>query len=153
MRHDRTWQQRLRDEGGNTLVLFPAAILILLGLGALALDAATIYLGQRRLADLAAATANDAAGGLQLQSFYDEDADPVLERDLGAQRAQVVGAQMGEDRSFEAVACTVTVDGLEATADCTAQVRPILAPFWLGSSDRLTMRAIETARAAEQPPP
>ncbi|MCA1783829.1 MAG: hypothetical protein LC679_17150 [Intrasporangiaceae bacterium] len=153
MRCDRTWQQRLRDEGGNTLVLFPAAILILLGLGALALDSATIYLGQRRLADLAAATANDAAGGLLLESFYDEDADPVLDRDLGDRRARVVGAQMGEDRSFEAVECTVEVVGLEATADCTAQVRPILAPFWLGSNDRLTMRAIETARAAEGPLP
>lgn len=153
MSGDRSWQQRLRDEGGNTLVLFPAAILILLGLGALALDSATIYLGQRRLADLAAATANDAAGGLQLDSFYDEDADPVLERDLGAQRAQIIGGQMGEDRSFEVVECTVEVDALEATADCTAQVRPILAPFWLGANERLTMRAVETARAAESPLP
>ena len=149
---DRSWR-RLRDEGGNTLVLFPTAILILLGLGAVALDSATIYLGQRRLADLAAATANDAAGGLQLESFYDEDAEPVLDRELGTHRAQAIGAQMGQDRSFEAVECTVEVDAREAIADCTVRVRPILAPFWLGSNDRLTIRAIETARAAEGPLP
>ncbi len=153
MTSESRWRERLRAQQGNTLVLFPAAIIILLGLGALALDAATIYLGQRRLADLAAATANDAVGGLRLDSFYDEEQEPELEDGLGTQRAEIIGAQMGEDRSFENVTCEVAVDALEATASCTAQVRPILAPFWPGLGDRLEIRAVESARAAEGPLP
>lgn len=141
----------MRDERGNTLVLFPAAVLILLALGALALDAATIYLGQRRVADLAAATANDAAGGLLLDSFYDEEREPELDPSLGMRRAQVISEQMGQDRTFEAVSCEVTVEGLTAEAACTAQVRPILAPFWTGLGDRLQVRAVESARAADGP--
>lgn len=147
------WRRRLRDERGNTLVLFPAAVLILLGLGALALDAATIYLGRRRVADLAAATANDAAGGLLLDSFYDEERAPELDALLGMQRAQVIADQMGQDRTFEAVSCEVVVDGLTAEAACTAQVRPILALFWTGLGDRIQVRAVESARAAAGPAP
>lgn len=152
-RSDGGWRPWLRDEAGNTLVLLPAAVLILLGLGAMALDAATIYLGQRRVADLAAATAVDAVGGLQLASFYDEGREPELDPSLGMRRAQVIREQMGQDRGFEAVSCEVTVDGLTAEAACTAQVRPILAPFWPGLGDRLQVRAVESARAAEGPRP
>ena len=137
-----------RDEAGNTLVLVPAALLILLGLGALALDRATIYLGQRRLSDLAAATANDAVGGLDLAAFYAEGRTE-LDDALGTRRAQVVADRMGEDRSFESVICEVSVTGLQARADCRAQVRPILAPFWPGLDERLQIHAVEVARAIE----
>jgi len=44
-------------------VLFPVGVLILFGLGAVAIDSATVFLAQRRLADLSAAIANDAVSG------------------------------------------------------------------------------------------
>jgi Flp pilus assembly protein TadG len=48
------------DEAGSNLLLFPAAILVLLALGGIAVDSATLFLSQRRMTDLAAAVAHDA---------------------------------------------------------------------------------------------
>jgi hypothetical protein len=49
------------SDRGSVLLLFPAAFLIVLVLGALAIDAAAVYLRQRDLAAAAGAAANDAA--------------------------------------------------------------------------------------------
>ncbi|MFP3905895.1 MAG: hypothetical protein ACLFWR_02620 [Acidimicrobiales bacterium] len=46
---------------GSVLLLFPAAFMIVLVLGALAIDAAAVFLDQRELAAAAGAAANDAA--------------------------------------------------------------------------------------------
>jgi hypothetical protein len=45
---------------GSVLLLFPAAFMIVLVLGALSIDAAVVYLRQRELASAAGAAANDA---------------------------------------------------------------------------------------------
>jgi Flp pilus assembly protein TadG len=145
------WIRRCRDESGNTLVLFPAAVLILLGLGAIALDSATLFLGQRRLSDLAASVANDAIAGVDLDAFYDESTDTAtLAQQRGDARAQQLTSSQSQDRAFEAVSCSVQVaDGVaEATATCTGQVRPILAPFW-GADATRSLEATETAIGVE----
>jgi hypothetical protein len=132
-------------EGGNTLVLFPAAVLIVLGLGALALDSATLFLGQRRLADLAAAIANDAAAGIDLASFYDPDEEFRLDAARAATRSAQLVRGRPLDRSFEAVRCEVATVGLEATVTCSAEVRPLFAPVWPGLSPLQRIQARETA--------
>lgn len=48
-------------ERGSALMLVPASVLVLLVLSALAVDAAIVFSAERRLADAAAAAANDAA--------------------------------------------------------------------------------------------
>ena len=48
-------------EAGSTLTLVPAAVLVLLLLFSLTLDAAATFIAQRQLADVCAAAANDAA--------------------------------------------------------------------------------------------
>lgn len=48
-------------EKGSTLVLVPAAVLVLLILAALAIDSAVTFLGQRQLASACFDAANDAA--------------------------------------------------------------------------------------------
>jgi len=64
-------RRRRRDERGSVLALVPAAILVLMLLGAMAVDSAVAYLGQRQLADALAAAANDAAtAGLSNTAFY-----------------------------------------------------------------------------------
>jgi hypothetical protein len=68
---------RLFDRGdpeqGSVLILMPAAVLVLLVLAAIALDAAVVFLGEREVADAAAAAANDAVGaGYDDQSYYKE---------------------------------------------------------------------------------
>ena len=130
-----------RDQRGNTLVLFPAAILIVLGLGALAVDSAVLFLGQRRLADVAASVASDAVAAISTSAYYDPSGSSIeLDPVRASRRAQQVVATISSDRSLEDVSCDVTVRGLRAEVVCEATVRPLLAPMWpgLGATQRIT---------------
>ena len=142
----------LRDEVGNTLVLFPAALLIVLGFGALALDSATVFLGQRRLVDVAAAVANDALSAVDPEVFFGQapgavqvPIDPLrAEQRLGA----IVDAQV-PDRSLEDLGCTFEAlqpgPPTRVVVRCTATVRPILAPVWPGAPAVRPIQAREVA--------
>ena len=58
-------------ERGSVLMLVPAGVLVLVVLGALAVDAAVAFLGQREVSDAAAAAANDAATyAIANRAFY-----------------------------------------------------------------------------------
>lgn len=48
-------------ERGSVLALLPVAVLIFIGLGTIAVDAGVAFLGEREVANLAGAIANDAA--------------------------------------------------------------------------------------------
>lgn len=62
---------RSRSERGSVLALMPAAVLVFVVLGSLAVDAALVFLGEREVANLAAAVANDAATqALDLEVYY-----------------------------------------------------------------------------------
>lgn len=139
-------ERRSLAEDGNTLVLMPAAILILLGLAAMALDAATLFLGERRLVDVTSSIAHDAVAGVDEARFYDP-ADDTVELDatqIGARAEQLLTAQR-EDRTFEDVACDPpALDGPNVTITCHATVRPLFAPIW-GLADRHRLSATETA--------
>lgn len=136
--------RRLRNEAGNTLVLFPVGVLILFGLGAVAIDSATVFLAQRRLADLSAAIANDAVAGVDIASFYGTDGTIRLDASRGYERTRQLRTGQSQDRAFESVACTLDTAGNRATAVCTGQVRPIFATF-LPSAGTRSLRATETA--------
>lgn len=141
-----------RERAGNTLVLFPAAVLIVFGLGAVALDTATVFLGQRRLVDVASAVANDAIAAVDVDAFFTQDGEvaavPLDRRRAEARRDQIV-ARQSLDRSLSQVACTIEVlaTGPPARAEvtCTATVRPILAPLWPGAPQERAIRAREVA--------
>jgi hypothetical protein len=125
-------------------VLFPVGVLILFGLGAVALDSATVFLAQRRLADLSAAIANDAVAGVDIASFYGTDGTVRLDGSRGASRIDQLRAGQSQDRAFESVSCTLDTVGNRATVVCTGQVRPILATFLPSGSNR-SLTATETA--------
>jgi Flp pilus assembly protein TadG len=60
-----------RPERGSTLLLFPAAVLIMVALAAITVDSAIGFLAQRELVNATAAAANDAATeALSDTSFY-----------------------------------------------------------------------------------
>jgi len=60
---------RVKAERGSVLMLVPAAVLIVLLLGAIAVDSAIVYLRQRQAYNLAFDAANDAAGaGFDLEA-------------------------------------------------------------------------------------
>jgi Flp pilus assembly protein TadG len=65
-------------ERGSVLMLVPAAVLVLVILGAIAVDFSVAYLGQRELTNAASAAANDAATTIAAERFYrgDEAAPP-----------------------------------------------------------------------------
>jgi len=130
-------------------VLVPAAVLIVLGLGAMAMDSATLFLGQRRLSDLAAAVANDAVAGIHEGDFYDPNQDLRLDQSRGEARRDVLVISQPNDRAFESVSCSVTTSGNAATAQCTATVRPIFAPVWPGMEATTVVTATETAVGRE----
>jgi hypothetical protein len=125
-------------------VLFPVGVLILFGLGAVAIDSATMFLAQRRLADLSAAIANDAVSGVDIASFYGTDGTIELDGARGTTRTAQLRSSQSQDRAFEAVACTLDTAGNTATAVCTGQVRPILANF-LPSGGTRQLAAAETS--------
>ena len=69
----------MREQRGSALLLVPAGILVLVVLGALAVDAALAFLGQRALTDAAAAAANDAAAlAVSDAAFYGDRTGPVV---------------------------------------------------------------------------
>jgi hypothetical protein len=143
---------RWAEQAGNTLILFPTAVLILFGLGAIALDTATVFLGQRRLVDVASAVANDAIAAVDVDAFFDQHdelaAVPLDRARAEARRDQIVAGQ-SLDRSLSDVRCTIeelaTGPPARAEVTCQATVRPILAPLWPGAPDARPIRAREVA--------
>ena len=64
---------RPTSERGSSLLLFPAAVLVMMVLGAIAVDFSIAFLGERELAGATAAAANDtAARALSNRAFYRE---------------------------------------------------------------------------------
>jgi uncharacterized membrane protein len=135
-------------EDGNTLILMPVAILVLLALAAIAVDSAAVYLGQRRVADLAAGLANDAIAAVSEQAFYERGELAVQAGRVGTRQQQVFDT-LAQDPAFQDVRCDVTPAGARATASCQARVQPIFARAIRGGGGYL-VRASETARAEQR---
>jgi Flp pilus assembly protein TadG len=143
---------RWAREDGNTLVLFPAAILIMFVLAAIAVDAAVTLNARREVADIAATAANDAVTALAAEAFYGEGTIE-FDLDLAAQRvAAVVGAR-GDDRGQGGLTVTcappapVPGDPLALRVVCRGTVDLVVSRVgWLGLVDR-EVSAAATARA------
>lgn len=111
---------RRRGDRGSVLMLMPAAVLIMLLLGAIAIDSAIVYLGQRQAYDVAFDAANDAAGaGFDLEAaridgeiVYDPDRVQVL-------AAQAIGAAGIDD--LELVSARVDGAGVVVTVRRTVK--------------------------------
>lgn len=139
---------RWSDEHGNTLVLMPAAVLVLLVLAALAFDAATVHLQQRRLADLAASLANDAVAGLDLSTVYGFTDAPDLDPARAAGLAQARLAAFAHDRTLQEVDCVPAVAGDTVTVTCEGRVTAVFGRALSSERASFRVRAVETARAA-----
>ena len=141
---------RLAGDRGSALMLMPAAVLIVLVLGAIAVDLSVVHLAHRDLVDVAASAANDAAtDGLDPDTFhrtgrYELDqtrATAAVERSLTvhqlAGRATIVRVVQGPGPDQVTVELEVPVDYLFAKA----------LP---GANHGTTVRAHATATAAER---
>lgn len=109
-----------RTERGSVLMLMPAAVLIMLLLGAIAVDSAIVYLGQRQAYNVAFDAANDAAGaGFDLEVARTEGEivyDPDRVEALAAQA--VAAAAIGD---LELVSAQVDGTGVVVTVRRTVK--------------------------------
>lgn len=137
------WRTRLRAEDGNTLLLMPAGVLILMVLGAIAADFAIVFQADRELNDVASGLANDAAGLLDEAAFYTGGDIVVDEARVAALVALVVPQLQDDPLSF---ACTPAFPGprtVEVT--CTGRTELLFTPS-VGTAVDLG-RVSATARA------
>lgn len=131
-------------------MLMPAAVLVVIVLGAIAVDFAVVFLAERELANVAAAAANDAATrAVDRDRFY---ADGTVELDpaTAARVAEQVVA-VGGPRYAEGLEVGVTVDRSRpvVTVEVQAEVDYIFAKAIPGARHSATVQAVATATAEE----
>lgn len=125
----------LRGERGSALILVPAGVLVLLVLGAIAVDSAMAFLGQRELSNAAAAAANDAAAAALSDAAFYGDGSLVVDRRRAREVAWAAVAAraprgvevLGVDVAVSGPAVCVTVRG--RVPYVVARSLPLVAPF------------------------
>lgn len=131
-------------------MLAPAGVLVLFLLGALSVDSAVAFLAQRRLADVAVAAANDAAGaGLDVDALRRggpgaEEAriDPVLADRIA--RQVVAQADLGGVR-LDPASVSVTVVGRRVTVRLAGTAEHVFASAVPGITHTTPVHASATA--------
>ncbi|MEX1177426.1 MAG: hypothetical protein WEB09_03100 [Nitriliruptor sp.] len=143
-------RSRLRGEDGNTLLLMPVGVLILLVLGAIAVDFAIVYTAQRELANLTAGLANDAAGAVDEDAFY---RDGVYRIDGSRARGVVSYVVATRPDDTLVIDCpTVALDAPDVVrVACVGTIDLVFSGALPGGVSPYTVRASSTARADEGP--
>lgn len=141
---------RLRAEDGNTLALFPAAVLVMFILASMAIDAAVTFSAQRQLSDIAAAAANDAASAALDTTYYGEGRFGVDPAVAGQRVDDTVGRRTDSDRLV--ASCNVddiSADGLSVTVVCRGTVTQLISPARFLNITSRDIRATATATAQQ----
>jgi len=134
---------------GSVMVLVPAGFLVLIVLGALAVDSAASYLAQRQLRDTLTAAANDAVtAGLSNGSFYSNGSLTLDPAQTAAAVCTSVLAQA--DGDLHDVQLWMATDGRSIRLAATARVDAVFGRALPGVGIR-TVRAATTAVAATGP--
>jgi len=132
-------------------MLMPAAVLVFIVLGAIAVDFAVAFLGEREVSNAAAAAANDAAGAaLDQTRFYADGAlrlDPVRAASVGRSSVRAAGLDHLGDVD---VRVAVDRDAPVVTVTVSARVGYVFAKALPGGPDGVTVEASATATAEEQ---
>ena len=136
-------------ERASVLILVPALVLVLLVLGAIAVDASIAYLGRRQLADFTASAADRAAAtALDKAAFYGSGAVRI---DATAARAVVSQAAADAKRGgldITSVTVTIAPSGRSITVAATATVRTVFGVA-VGGHQTFTVRATTTTDVDE----
>jgi hypothetical protein len=129
-------------------MLAPAAVLVLVLLGAICVDSAVIVLAQRDLSNRTAAIANDAAAlAVSDAAFYERTGSVALDE---SKADALVAVSFADDRrsgGFRSWAAEASVDGREVTVVATAEVGLIFASAIPGVAATTTVRARSVATA------
>jgi Flp pilus assembly protein TadG len=129
---------------GSVLFLFPAAFLIVLVLGAIAIDSGAAFLRQRELAAAADAAANDAVT-LAVRESIDAGREPVIDP---VAAAAAVNESLSRRGLLSGLSATPEVrvvgSGLEVHLEAVAEY--VIAPALPGGPDGTHVEATVTAR-------
>lgn len=131
-------------------MLMPAAVLVFVVLGAIAVDFGGVFLAQRQLANSAAAAANDAATqSIDLSHFY-ATGEVRLLQDLAAAVAERSVAAKGLHHLSVAVE-DVRVEGSTVTVVLRGRADYLFAQVLPGGPDGAAVTASSEAEATEAP--
>ena len=140
------------------LLLFPAAVMIVVVLAAVAVDSAIAFLGERELANATAAAANDAAAvGVSDRSFYEDDRielDPAMVERVAVTRAlAALDGGRHRDLQVEARAVPPAAAGCAWTVRVTARARVsyIFSPAVPGGPGWVVIDATSVAGPQQEP--
>lgn len=138
-----------RHERGSVLMLMPAAVLIVILLGAIAVDGAIAFLGEREALGLATAAANDAAAAALDQDRFRDTGEFTLDHDRAR---RIVEANLAASSSeLHDVTVEVTfpvIDGTEGVrVEVAGSVDYVFAAAIPGAPDGLRVEASATAVA------
>jgi Flp pilus assembly protein TadG len=131
------------------LLLFPAAILIMVALAAITVDSAITFMAQRELVNATAAAANDVATqALSDRAFYQDDSIELSEaavRTMAVERVQGLLDEtrhhgLAVDARATSVGCVWTV-----TVTATSRVDELFGRAMPGSQGDVAIRATSTA--------
>lgn len=139
-----------REERASVLLLVPAAVLVLVVLAAVAVDSAAVFLGQRDLANAAAAAATDATSAISQSAFYDQG---VVELDPAAAREVVDASLASQDLHGVALRWPpeVQVSGAQVCVALSGTVQPIFGRAFPRLVRPVAVSARATATAAGAP--
>ncbi|HUR22350.1 MAG TPA: hypothetical protein VMZ73_00615 [Acidimicrobiales bacterium] len=143
------------------LLLVPAGVLVLVILGAIAVDSAIAFLGQRELSDLAAAVANDAAtSALSDEHFYRGGGDAGGEHDAGdieidplaARRLAQIAIERRAPSGLRNILVETQTVGSHVCVRLRGDVDHVFARAVPGAARKTTVEGRATATAVEGEP-
>jgi len=142
-------KRRLSGDRGSVLALVPAGFLVLIALGALAVDSAVAYQGQQQLHDNLVAAANDAASSAIDHSAFYGSGSVVISLPV-AQQVVCRSLVQQHDSQLHQVKLWLGVNGAELRVMGEAKVDAVFGRAIPGFGTR-QVRAVVDAVAATAP--
>lgn len=138
------------NQRGSVLLLVPAGVLVVIVLGSIAVDFGIAFLGEREVASLASAAANDAATAAVDQDHLRETGEFRLDADRAeAVVAATLAASSTEVDLDRPVVELTTIGGEPAVrVRLTGRVDYVFAPALPGAPDGTEVSAAAVAVAA-----
>ncbi|HYD08661.1 MAG TPA: hypothetical protein VEA78_01055 [Acidimicrobiales bacterium] len=140
----------MRSERGSVLALLPAAVMIVIVLGAIAVDGSLTFLAERQVANLAASVANDAATqGLDVVQYYEHGTLTLDESLVQAVADDAAAAAVASLSHLDDLVIEVDViDASTVAVSVTARTRTLFSRAMPASVEWRSVGA--TARAVAQ---
>ena len=139
--------RRAGGDAGSSLLLFPAAVLIVLVLGAIAVDLSAVHLAKRQVLDLAASAANDAVTAGLDQGRFRTTGEYVIDPTLAAEAVEQAVATNEPDGRTTVVRVEIGPGPGQVTVELTAPAERVFAPALPGDPGATTVTGTATATA------